>query len=168
LDQQLSHSAIKIIKERVEKYGQTENGSYGNIALEDFVKHSMSLTKNNNEAKDNVKYLTTLERQFKNLSSEEGLSTIEETLPSLMNGLQTMQTMARNYKNNDKMQDLISLITDEIADKVEASINISKLFDLSENAEDQLNNARGLMIQGKSILEKWENLFKQAKERMEK
>ena len=85
-----------------------------------------------------------------------------------MNGLQTMQTMARNYKNNDKMQDLISLITDEIADKVEASINISKLFDLSENAEDQLNNARGLMIQGKSILEKWENLFKQAKERMEK
>ena len=76
--------------------------------------------------------------------------------------------MARNYKNNDKMQDLISLITDEIADKVEASINISKLFDLSENAEDQLNNARGLMIQGKSILEKWENLFKQAKERMEK
>ena len=85
-----------------------------------------------------------------------------------MNGLQTMQTMARNYKNNDKMQDLISLITDEIADKVESSINISKLFDLSENAEDQLNNARGLMIQGKSILEKWENLFKQAKERMEK
>jgi len=80
-----------------------------------------------------------------------------------MNGLQTMQTMARNYKNNDKMQDLISLITDEIADKVEASINISKLFDLSENAEDQLNNARNLMIQGKSILEKWENLFKQAK-----
>lgn len=77
LDQQLSHPEIKIIKERVEKYGQTENGSYGNIALEDFMKHSMSLTKNNNEAKDNVKYLTTLERQFKNLSSEEGLSTIE-------------------------------------------------------------------------------------------
>lgn len=85
-----------------------------------------------------------------------------------MNGLQTMQTMARNYKNNDKMQDLISLITDEIADKVEASINISKLFDLADNAEEQLNNARNLMCQGKSILEKWENLFKLAKERMEK
>lgn len=60
LDQQLSHPAIKVIRERIEKYGQTENGSYGNIALEDFVKHSMNLTKNNNEAKDNVKYLTTL------------------------------------------------------------------------------------------------------------
>jgi dynein heavy chain len=64
------------------------------------------------------------------------------------------------------MQDLISLITDEIADKVESSINISKLFDLGDNAEEQLNNARNLMIQGKSILEKWESLFKQAKERM--
>lgn len=28
------------------------------------------------------------------------------------------------------MQDLISLITDEIADKVQSSIQISKLFDL--------------------------------------
>jgi hypothetical protein len=30
------------------------------------------------------------------------------------------------------MQDLISLITDEIADKVQSSIQISKLFDLDE------------------------------------
>lgn len=45
-----------------------------------------------------------------------------------------MWIISRNYKSNDKMQDLISLITDEIADKVESSIDISKLFDLAENA----------------------------------
>lgn len=35
-----------------------------------------------------------------------------------MNGLKMMWIISRNYKSNDKMQDLISLITDEIADKV--------------------------------------------------
>ena len=33
------------------------------------------------------------------------------------------------------MQELISLITDEIADKVEANIQIGKLFSLTEKAE---------------------------------
>lgn len=73
-----------------------------------------------------------------------------------MNGLKMVWIISRNYKSNDKMQDLISLITDEIADKVENSINISKLFDLGENAEQQLNHAKGLMVQGKKILEEWE------------
>jgi dynein heavy chain len=81
-----------------------------------------------------VKFLTTLERQFKNLASDEGFTIIEETLTSLMNGLKMMWIISRNYKSNDKMQDLISLITDEIADKVESSIDVSKLFNLVENA----------------------------------
>lgn len=72
-----------------------------------------------------------------------------------MNGLKMVWIISRNYKNNDKMQDLISLITDEIADKVESSININKLFDLGENAEQQLTNARNLIMQGKRILETW-------------
>ena len=72
-----------------------------------------------------MKFLTTLERQFKNLASEEGFSVIQETIPSLMNGLKMIWIISRNYKNIDKMQDLISLITDEIADKVENSIRIS-------------------------------------------
>jgi len=52
-----------------------------------------------------------------------------------MNGLKMVWIISRNYKNSEKMQELISLITDEIADKVEANIQISKLFHLSEKAE---------------------------------
>lgn len=50
------------------------------------------------------------------------------------------------------MRDLISLITDEIADKVTAAINISKLFDLTDKADGQLQMAKDLIIQGKRIL----------------
>jgi len=55
--------------------------------------------------------LTTLERQFKNLASEEGFSIIFDTIASLMNGLKMIWIISRNYKNIDKMQELISLIT---------------------------------------------------------
>jgi len=35
------------------------------------------LNKNTADAKENVKFLTTLERQFKNLASDEGFNIIE-------------------------------------------------------------------------------------------
>jgi dynein heavy chain, axonemal len=60
------------------------------------------LNKKYNEAKDNVKFLTTLERQFKNLANE-GLNGVEETLPSLMNGLRIVWIISRHYKTDDKM-----------------------------------------------------------------
>ena len=55
------------------------------------------------------------------------------------------------------MQELISLITDEIADKVESNIQINKLFNLSEKAEAELSAARDLIVQGKTILENWDS-----------
>ena len=76
-----------------------------------------------------------------------------------MNGLEMIWIISRNYKNIDKMQDLISLITDEIADKVQSSIRIQEIFDLTEKPETQLANTRDLIIQGKRILESWDAEF---------
>lgn len=80
-----------------------------------------------------MKFLTTLEKQFKNLAND-GLIGIEETLPSLMNGLKTVWVISRHYKGEDKMKDLLTLISDEIANKVEANIEIKKLFRLEDNS----------------------------------
>ena len=54
------------------------------------------------------------------------------------------------------MQELISLITDEIADKVQSNIQINKLFTLTEKAEAELATAKELILQGKTILETWD------------
>lgn len=51
-----------------------------------------------------------------------------------MNGLKMIWIISRNYKNIEKMQDLISLITNEIANKVENSIKIREIFNLSEKS----------------------------------
>jgi len=65
-----------------------------------------------------VKFLTTLERQFKNISRGE-LSVIEETIPSLLNGLKLIWTISRHiYQTIEKMEDLLESISNEICDKV--------------------------------------------------
>lgn len=57
---------------------------------------------------------------------------MEETLPSLINGLRTVWIISRHYKSDDKMQNLLNLISNEIADKVEDAIKIKKLFLLND------------------------------------
>ena len=69
-----------------------------------------------------------------------------------MHGLKMVWVISRNYKNIEKMQELISLITNEIADKVENSIQIPKLFNLDDRAESQLATAKDLINEGKKIL----------------
>lgn len=54
--------------------------------LPTFQYHFSELTKLCVEAKDNVKFLTTLERHFKNIGTGN-LSSIQETLPSMMNAI---------------------------------------------------------------------------------
>jgi dynein heavy chain len=164
--QQLSHKSVHVIQSRLEAYCKTENG-LGNTVAEEFGKQMKLLAKLTSEAKENVKFLTTLERQFKNLSSEEGFHVILETIPSLMNGLKMVWIISRNYKNSEKMQELISLITDEIADKVQANIQIAQLFNLSEKAETELSAARELIIQGKTILETWDMEFQRTQASMD-
>jgi len=52
------------------------------------------------QSKDFVKFLTTLERQFKNIS-RGNLKAIEETLPSLLNGLKLIWTISRHIEQKD-------------------------------------------------------------------
>jgi hypothetical protein len=69
------------------------------------------------EAKDNVKFLTTLERHFKNISSGN-LTAILDTLPSMMNALRMVWVISRHYNTDDQMLPLMKRIAGEIADKV--------------------------------------------------
>jgi dynein heavy chain len=84
-----------------------------------------------------------------------------------MNGLKMVWIISRNYKNSEKMQELISLITDEIADKVQNNIQISKLFSLTDKAEGELQTAKELIVQGKAILESWDAEFQRTQTSMD-
>lgn len=63
-----------------------------------------------NEAKDNVKYLQTLEKFIEPLDNgtPEG---IKEILPALMNSIKMIHTIARYYNTNERMTGLFAKIT---------------------------------------------------------
>jgi dynein heavy chain len=78
-----------------------------------FNRLDLTLTDKLNEAKDNVKYLSTLEKfidPLYNGSPEQ----IIETLPALMNAIKMIHTIARFYNTTDKMTGLFVKITNQM------------------------------------------------------
>ena len=66
-----------------------------------------------NEAKDNVKYLSTLEKFIEPLYDGTP-DTIKDTLPALMNSIKMIHTIARYYNTNDRMTGLFVKITQQM------------------------------------------------------
>lgn len=63
-----------------------------------------------NEAKDNVKYLQTLEKFIEPLDNGTP-ETIKEILPALMNSIKMIHTIARYFNTNERMTGLFAKIT---------------------------------------------------------
>jgi dynein heavy chain, axonemal len=66
-----------------------------------------------NEAKDNVKYLQTLEKFIEPLYDGTPES-IKDTLPALMNAIKMIHTIARYYNTNERMTGLFNKITNQM------------------------------------------------------
>jgi len=81
--------------------------------LNDYNRLDLSLTDKLNEAKDNFKYLSTLEKFIEPLYKGTP-EQIEEALPALMNTIKMIHTIARFYNTADKMTGLFMKITNQM------------------------------------------------------
>jgi len=81
----------------------------------------VNITEAANEAKDNVKYLFTLERFIEPLYKGT-TTTIVDTLPALTNSIKMIHTIARYYSTNERMTALFACITDQMIMNCKASI----------------------------------------------
>lgn len=84
----------------------------------------MELTKVCVEARDNVKFLTTLERHFKNLASGD-LSLMHDTLGPMLSALCMVWIISRHYSNDQRMGSLLERIAGELQTQVKNQIDIS-------------------------------------------
>jgi dynein heavy chain len=133
-------------------------------ALEAFRSAHGELSKAYVEARDNVKFLSTLERHFKNLSTGS-LGTILETIPSLINGLRMVWIISRHYNTDEQMLPLMKRIVNELTDKVASEVNVKGILRL---AKTEPAEALEVMGQAKAVLDSWHATYLTVRERLEK
>ncbi len=114
------------------------------------------LTKLSAESRDNVKFLTTLERHFKNVTSGP-LQGILDTLPPMMNALRMVWIISRHYSDDQRMGNLFQRIAREIGDRVESAVDMRQLFRM------QPQDAVELVRTCKSVLEHWYMTYMQVR-----
>lgn len=87
------------------------------------------LNKYHTEAKDNVRFLSTLERHFKNITHGASFHTVIDTLPSMMNALRMVWIISRHYNRDERMVPLMERIQWVLAERVAKVIHVPSLFE---------------------------------------
>ena len=98
------------------------------VLLRRWKEKDVLITEKANEAKDNVKYLFTLERFIEPLYSGSA-TTIIDTLPALMNSIKMIHTIARYYSTTERMTNLFARITNQMIVNCKNSITEGGSFD---------------------------------------
>jgi dynein heavy chain len=137
-----------------------EVGSTDINLIASFKSQFGELTKLYVEAKDNVKFLTTLERHFKNIS-HGSLTQILDTLSPMMGALRMVWIISRHYSDDTRMGTLFERIANEIGNRVAAEINVKVLFTWSPA------DATARISLAKSVLEYWSEIYLQVRELIE-
>ncbi|KAG2382028.1 hypothetical protein C9374_005820 [Naegleria lovaniensis] len=135
--------------------------------LPGFDDQFQELTKLYMEAKENVKFLQTLERHFKNISQARGsLTAISDTLPSMMNAIRMVWVISRYYNTDKRMIPLMELIATEICSKVAQYINLESSLDVNNLFNNPLKLSEKL-LEGAEVLQKWKTTYFQVREKIE-
>ncbi|NXQ63839.1 DYH10 protein, partial [Anthoscopus minutus] len=116
------------------------------IVLSDLKKHHM-------QAQDNAKFLSTLERHLKNLSTGTGVDVISNTIPSLLNALRLVWIMSRHYNKDECMVPLLEGISWEISERVRRVVDLQTLF------KQDIAAAKKKITEAKKTLEQWKKCY---------
>ena len=98
-------------------------------AASSFEDQRRDLAKYYNEAKDNVRFLSTLERHFKNICYGASFHIVAETIPSMMNSLRMIWIISRHYNKDERMVPLMERIAWEMSERVSKVINVKTILE---------------------------------------
>jgi len=136
-----------------------ELGSQDKKLLSHFRAQNMELNKVCVEARDNVKFLTTLERHFKNIARGD-LKLMKETLGPMLSALKMVWIISRHYSNDGRMGSLLERIAGEIQDQVKNQIDITEVFHLGAvEAVEKLSTAS-------AVVNEWQDKYAQTRENL--
>lgn len=143
---------IPKVKQMIDIYSTWDNN---------FDDSRADLNKHYIEAKDNVRFLSTLERHFKNITHGATFQVVIETIPSMMNALRMVWIISRHYNKDDRMVPLMKRIANELRDRVAKVINIKTIF--KEGTEE----VKRKTAEAKQMLQQWESSYMEVRAKIE-
>lgn len=100
----------------------------GVTSFYNFEYHRSELNRYYLEAKDNVKFLGTLERHFKNITHGANFTIVLDTLPAMMNSLRMVWVISRHYNTDERMVPLMERIAWELCQRASRVVNVRSIF----------------------------------------
>jgi dynein heavy chain len=116
------------------------------------------------EARDNVRFLATVERHFKTLATGS-MAAVVESLPSLLNGLRMMWAVSRGYSSDDTLVPLLRRIVGELCERVVGEVG--SLRALLRAAREAPADVLSVLRNAQRALDGWKEHFMTTRERIE-
>lgn len=129
--------------------------------LEAFDFNVAQLTRQRAEAKDNVRFLSTLERHFKQITQCATFRQAAEHLPTLFNALRMVWVISRHFNTDERMVGLLERVAWLLRNKVIRQVSPKTLL------KSSLEDAMQLCADAKHLLESWENSYLATRETIE-
>lgn len=123
-------------------------------AMENFDFNVAQLTRLRTEAKDNVRFLSTLERHFKHLAQCPSFAQVTEQLPSLLNALRMVWVISRHYNTDARMVPLMSRIAWLICNKVSRHIDARRVL-----SQGNFKRTMAVCVEAREFLLAWEDTY---------
>jgi len=131
-----------------------------NPQLSSFNFHFGELSKLYLEAKDNVKFLTTLERHFKYIT-DGSFSTILDMMYSMLNGLKMVWVISRHYNTDERMSPLMENIAETLARRVGEEVRLQDVLKMD------VDPARTLVTEARDVLNSWNSEYFNMRKKIE-
>ncbi|NWR47610.1 DYH10 protein, partial [Regulus satrapa] len=116
------------------------------IVLSDLRKHHM-------QAQDIAKFLSTVERHLKSLSSGTGVDVISHTIPALLNALRLVWVMSRHYNKEELMVPFLERISWEVSERARRVVDLQTLF------RQDIAAAKRKITEARRTLEQWKKCY---------
>lgn len=100
----------------------------GVASFSNFEYHRGELNRYYLEARDNVKFLGTLERHFKNITHGANFAIVLDTIPAMLNSLRMVWVISRHYNTDERMVPLMERIGWELSERAARVVNVRSIF----------------------------------------
>ncbi|XP_029909103.1 dynein heavy chain 10, axonemal [Myripristis murdjan] len=139
---------LPVVKKVVEVMTKADS-----VTVQNLERTVAELTKYREESADNVRFLNTLERHFKNLATGANFALILDTIPSMMYSLQLVWIISRHYNTDERMVPLMERIAWELCERVARVIHVRVLF------KEKREMAKSKVQDAKKILDLWKSSY---------